>query len=138
MPKACEAILARMPAWKREKNSDGGVVPHYWEEYIKDGKNTGGVTDLGTCSTNIIFKEQDIEDIRIVLRGFEVTRERNEEYQKALKDSKYAGDYSEPTTAEEIYDKRKKDWIESENERNPKKSTLTDLVGDKGFVSTYY
>ena len=138
MPKACEAILAKMPAWKREKNSDGGVVPHYWEEYIKDGKNVGGITDLGTCSTNIIFEEREREDMQIVVRGFGVTRERNEEYQKVPIDSKYAGDFFRPTTVEEIYDKEKKDWVELDRNKYAKKNEFTDLIGDKGYVSTYY
>src|SRR3989344_3237028 len=121
MPKACEAILARMPAWKREKNSDGGAVSHYWEEYIKDGKNTGGVTDLGTCSTSIVFEEREREGMQILVRGFDVTRERNEEYQKAPIDSKYAGDFFRPTTVEEIYGKEKKDWVELDRNKYAKK-----------------
>ena len=138
MPKACEAILARMPAWKREKDIDGNIFPHRWEEYIKDGKNTGGVTDLGTCSTNIIFEEREREDMQIVVRGFDVTRERNEEYQKASIDSKYAGDFFVPTTVEEIYGKEKKDWVELDRNKYAKKNEFTDLIGDKGYVSTYY
>lgn len=137
MPKACEAILAKLPTWKREKNQDGGVVPHGWEEYIKDGKNSGGVTDLGSCSTSIIFEELDREDVRISIRGFDVIRERNEEYQRAPKIPGLMGGY-QPTTAEEMYDKQKKDWIESERNQYAKKSKFTDLFGGKGFVSTYY
>lgn len=138
MPRACEAILAKMTTWERQTNSDGGIVPHGWEEFIKDGKNSGGVTDLGTCSTNIIFEERDKEDMRISIRGFDVTRERNEEYQKASKDTKYVDGFYMPMTKDEIYEKWKKDWIELGRNQSAENNKFTDIFEGKGFVSTYY
>lgn len=138
MPRACEAILAKMPAWKRQTDSEGNIVPHGWEEFIKDGKNSSGVTDLGTCSTNIIFEERDREDVQISIVGFDVMRERNEEYQRLSKDTKYGDEYYIPTTRNEIYEKQKKDWRELERNRYAQKEKLTDIFKGGGVVSTYY